>query len=80
MFRAFKSKKLATVLATSILMTGIWIKAILEYVLCIWYLAHFSEDQKEVWILIDFNGEVNVMTMAYVVKLGFITWKTDVNI
>ncbi len=49
----------------------------LQWVLCIWYLVRFQESQL-IKALIDSGSEINIITLAYVVELGFTIWKTSV--
>ncbi len=51
---------------------------ILQRVPCIWYSVQFQEGQPEIKTLITSSSEVNVMTPAYVTKLGFTAWKTGI--
>lgn len=38
----------------------------------IYYLFYFRKDKKtEMWNLIDLGSKVNVITLAYAIKLGF---------
>lgn len=60
-------------------MTGISIEAIaLERMPCIRYLVYFHKNQGKIQVLIDFASEVNTITPAYTLKLGFIIWITDI--
>ena len=49
-----------------------------ERVPCIYYLLCFQKDTIGVKALIDSGSEVNVMTLAYALKLGFKVYHTDV--
>lgn len=51
----------------------------LQYILCIYYPVQFKKDQKvEIHALINSYSEINIKTLAYTMKLGFYTQKTDV--
>lgn len=50
----------------------------LEYILYIHYLVKFQKDQAKVKALIDSRSEVNAIAPAYVSKLGFKIWATNI--
>ena len=50
---------------------------LLEQVLCIYYPLCFWKDTADVKALIDSSNEVNAMTPAYALKLGFKVFHTD---
>lgn len=50
----------------------------LEKALYIWYSIQFQEDQPQVKALINSSSEVNAITLIYIIKLGFTTWKTSI--
>lgn len=49
-----------------------------EQVLCIYYPFHFQNDTKDIRVLIDLGSEVNIMTLAYISKLGPKVHHTDI--
>ena len=54
-------------------------KVILDRVLEIYYPVQFQKDKKAtIWVLINLNIEVNVMTITYAKELGFWVWKIDI--
>ena len=55
-------------------------KVILDRVPCIHYPVQFQKDKSkgDISALIDFGSKVNVMTPAYVIKLGLKAQKTNV--
>lgn len=46
---------------------------LLKYILYIYYLLKFKKNQLKNKILLDFKSEINIMTLFYIVKLGFKT-------
>ena len=46
--------------------------------LCIHYLVQFQKDKVDIWALIDFDSNVNLMTPAYTTKLGLKIQSTNV--
>lgn len=69
MSRAEKAKKLATILATSMLVTTN-LKA-LQHVPYIKYSVQFGKIQTNVMTLLNSSSEVNAMTLTYAAKSGF---------
>ena len=69
------SKKLVSVLATSVPVTNRSEKVIIR-VFCIHYPVQFQEEQ--VKALLDSGSEVNAMSPAYAKRLGLKTRKTNV--
>ena len=53
-------------------------KVILDQLLHIHYPVQFCKDKETIWALINFDSEVNAIIPAYAKKLGFRTWKIDV--
>lgn len=51
----------------------------LQYIFYTHYLAYFQKSQKKIQVLINFESEVNTITPIYIIKLGLIIQKTDVN-
>lgn len=45
----------------------------LKHMSYIYYLLHFNKDQAKIQALIDFNKKVNIITLAYIKRLGFQT-------
>ena len=45
---------------------------------CIYYPVRFQEDQEEVKALLNSGSKVNAISLAYIKKLGFKAWKTNV--
>lgn len=41
-----------------------------KYILCIYYLMQFKKNQTKIWALLNFDSEINIMTLAYAAKLG----------
>lgn len=41
------------------------------------YLVHFKKNQAEIQALINSRSKVNVMTLAYISKLGLKVWSTN---
>lgn len=82
MFEATKSKKLASVLATSASVTGDSKEApelVLDRVSCIHHLVQFRSDKgATARARIDSGSKVNAITPAYATKLGLTVQKTDV--
>ena len=75
MYQGSQAKKLVSVLATSLSITGAIKKALkvklLNKVLCRCYPVQFrKEKNKDVLALLDFRSEVNAMTPTYAVHLG----------
>lgn len=46
--------------------------------LYIYYSMRFKKDQVKIQALIDFNNEINIMTLVYIKELGFWNQKTVV--
>lgn len=79
-----QGQKLAIVLATPVSITinqkaSVRTLKALYQVLYILYSTSFEDGQTKIKILLDCSSEVNIMTVAYIVKLGLIIWKTIVN-
>ena len=53
-------------------------KKVIVRELCIYYLVQFLEGQEQVRVLFDINSKINTMSPAYIIKLIFKTWKTNV--
>lgn len=51
---------------------------LLKYILCIYYLIRFKKEQAKIQALLNFNSEVNIISLVYVAKLGFKIRSTDV--
>ena len=87
--KIFKAKKLVSISATFMLVTGAskvtpviqtTQKVILDWVSCIHYLVQFWKDKRAtIRAVIDFGSEVNVMTLAYAKKLGIQIQRTNVS-
>ena len=73
-----KAKKLVSVLATSLSVTGTNKEVTLERVPCIHYPLRFQKDIASVRALVDSGNEVNAMTPTYTAKLGLKVRKTDI--
>lgn len=67
------TKKLALVLATFTLMINASKKAdlLLKRILCIYHLVYFKKIKDKIQILLNFRSKINIMTQAYIAKLGF---------
>lgn len=52
--------------------------AILEKILCIYYLLCFQKDNVEINALTNFGSKVNIMILAYILKLDFQVCFTNV--
>ena len=79
--QATQAKKLVSVLATSVSMTGAnkeAQKVILEQIPCIHYLVQFQKYKEVIRALINSGSKINVITPAYTFKLGFQVQRTDV--
>ena len=48
-------------------------EVVLKRVPCIYYLVQFQEDQEQVRALLDSGSNVNVMSPAYIERLGLKT-------
>ena len=73
MLQITQAKKLLSVLATSMLMTGANKEAqevILDRVSYIYYPIQFQKDKKVIGALINFGSKFNTMTLAYAKQLG----------
>ena len=55
-------------------------KVMFERVPCIYYPIRFQEGQEQVRALLNSKNEINVISPAYVKKLGLKTWKTNVGV
>lgn len=51
---------------------------LLERVLCIYHLLHFQKNLRGIYALIDLSSEVNIITQAYVAKLGLKIQKIEI--
>ena len=72
-----QAKKLALVLTTSVLLTNDNEKVMLEKILCIYYLVCFQKNQEQVKTLLNSGSKVNIMSPAYVKRLGLKTQKIN---
>ena len=52
-------------------------KIVFEKIPYIYYLVCFQKYQEQIKILFDSGSKVNTMSLVYVKKLGFKTWKTN---
>ena len=81
MFQVTQAKKLVSVSASSVLVTGANQEAqelILDQVPCIHYPFQFRKDKEVIKALINSDSKVNVMTPAFAKQLGLQVWKTDI--
>ena len=75
MLWAPQAKKLVSILAASLLVTGAGKKApkvrVLDKVPCIYYSVQFCKDKnKDVLALLNSGSEINAMTLTYAAYLG----------
>lgn len=94
MLIASQAQKLVLTLVTSLLTTMVSIEdnfrtftptandstLSLQSVLWIYYLVWFKKNQAKIQALIDFDSEINVITPAYIIKLGFKIYITNVEV
>ena len=71
------SKKLASVLATSVPVTDTSGKEVVKMP-CIYYSVWFRENQEQIKALLNSGSKVNAMSPAFVQKLGLYIRKTNV--
>ena len=69
-------KKLVSVLAISIPVIDSCEEVV--RVFCIYYSVQFQKGQEQVRALLNSGSEVNTMSSAYVEKLDFKAWKTNI--
>ena len=53
-------------------------KVILDRVPYVHYLVQFQKDELTIWVLINSGSEINTITPAYAINLGFKVWRTNV--